>query len=121
LSADQGNAYGQNNYGHCLERGRGIPIDLTEAARYYKLSADQGDACGQHNYGHCLEQGRDISIDLIEAAVVVSSSNTSRVIDWFIRSMFDRPAVFFLSAPALLCAPPPRNGRKPRMHLEQFR
>jgi TPR repeat protein len=50
LSADQGNADGQCNYGCCLEHGRCIEKDLKLAAYYFKLSADQGNAGGQSNY-----------------------------------------------------------------------
>jgi TPR repeat protein len=44
LSADQGLACGQLNYGYCLETGIGIETDVEEAVKYYKLSADQGFA-----------------------------------------------------------------------------
>jgi TPR repeat protein len=44
LSADQGNAYGQCNYGVCLRDGDGVVMDKSLAAHYFKLSADQGDA-----------------------------------------------------------------------------
>jgi hypothetical protein len=56
--ADQGNGVGQFRYGHCLEYGKGIPVDLIEAARCFKLSADQGNPNGQFNYGVCLEYGK---------------------------------------------------------------
>jgi TPR repeat protein len=43
LSADQGNPFGQYNYGFCLTNGAGVERNLMEAAKYYKLSADQGN------------------------------------------------------------------------------
>jgi TPR repeat protein len=42
LSADQGDADAQFNYGHCLQNGLGIETNVEEAVKYYKLSADQG-------------------------------------------------------------------------------
>jgi TPR repeat protein len=65
LSADQGDAGGQSNYGFCLEHGRGVNMDLKMAAYYYKLSADQKDAAGQFNYGYCREKGKVVEKDLI--------------------------------------------------------
>jgi hypothetical protein len=67
LSADQAHADRQYNYDHCLEYGKGVSIDLNEAAKYYKLSGDQGNAAGQFAYGVCLEYGKGVSIDLNEA------------------------------------------------------
>ena len=42
IAADQGVPTAQLNYGYFLSRGFGVSVDLTEAARYYKLDADQG-------------------------------------------------------------------------------
>ena len=50
MAADQGDAVAQFNYGVCLYRGEGVPLDFSEAARYYKMAADQGSAA-QFNYG----------------------------------------------------------------------
>lgn len=36
-------AGGQCNYGHCLYRGFGVPKDLGQAVRSFKLPSDQGD------------------------------------------------------------------------------
>jgi TPR repeat protein len=44
LSAHQGFARVQFNYGVMLENGEGIPMDESLAANYFKLSADQGFA-----------------------------------------------------------------------------
>jgi serine/threonine protein kinase len=52
----------------CLEYGKGVSKDLSEAAKYYKLSADQCNSHGQNNYGSCLEYGKGVSKDLSEAA-----------------------------------------------------
>ena len=72
LSADQGNACGQYNYGYCLEHGKGVEKDVCEAARYFKLAArsfkmaDQGDADTQSNYDVCLEHGEGVEEDACE-------------------------------------------------------
>jgi TPR repeat protein len=59
LSADQGNARGQNNLGVFYRDGRGgLTKDDREAARLYKLSADQGDAYGQANLGVFYRDGQ---------------------------------------------------------------
>jgi hypothetical protein len=47
LSADQGDAMSQSNYGWCLDYGEGVAMDKVFAAHYYKLSADQGNMMGQ--------------------------------------------------------------------------
>jgi TPR repeat protein len=47
LSADQGHAAGQNNYGFALKYGEGVPKNLVESAKYLKLSADQGNAAAK--------------------------------------------------------------------------
>jgi TPR repeat protein len=48
--------------------GRGVPIDLLGAARYFKLAADQNHAQGQCTYGFCLVNGHGVPSDLVEAA-----------------------------------------------------
>jgi serine/threonine protein kinase len=66
--ADSGSAEAQFNYAVCLENGRGVAVDLKEAAKYYKMAADQGHASGQVNYGVCLKNGKGVAVDLKEAA-----------------------------------------------------
>jgi serine/threonine protein kinase len=56
MSADQGNALGQNSYGLCLENGEGVAKNLSEAARYYKMSADHGDERAAERYRLCLQE-----------------------------------------------------------------
>jgi len=55
------------NYSVCLEFGLGVPANVTEAAKYYKLSADQDNPIGQSNYGCCLAIGRGVSQNLSAA------------------------------------------------------
>jgi serine/threonine protein kinase len=68
VQADAGDPIAQCTYGFYLENGTGVPKDLKEAVRYYKLSADQGNAYGQNNYGRCLECATGVPKDLKEAA-----------------------------------------------------
>ena len=51
LSADQGNAFAQNNLGLRYANGEGVLKDEAEAVRWYRLSADQGNATAQNNLG----------------------------------------------------------------------
>jgi hypothetical protein len=44
LSANQKDSDGQWNYGRCLEKGRGTPMELCEAARCFKPLTDQGSS-----------------------------------------------------------------------------
>jgi TPR repeat protein len=67
LSADQGNADAQLNYGLCLRDGRGVGRDYVKAADYFKLSADQGNDEAQCNYGLCCLTGLGVSHNYSEA------------------------------------------------------
>jgi TPR repeat protein len=55
--ADQNDANAEYEYGCFLESGCGVAVDLTEAARYYKLAADQQHVRAVYKYGFCLENG----------------------------------------------------------------
>jgi TPR repeat protein len=55
-------------YGICLAEGRGVEIDVIEAAKYVKQAADQHYAAAQYEYGICLAKGQGVEIDLIGAA-----------------------------------------------------
>jgi TPR repeat protein len=58
MSAEQGNAFSQNNYGVCLEDDKCIAKRLSEALKYYKMSADQGNSLGQYNYGRFVRMAQ---------------------------------------------------------------
>jgi TPR repeat protein len=64
LSADQGDAGGQLNYGICLEHGSGVARDLEMAAHYYRLSANQGDLFAQCICAVWLHSGQGVAVDL---------------------------------------------------------
>jgi TPR repeat protein len=68
MAADQGFPDAQLNYGGALARGRGVPLDLHEAAHYFKLAADQGHSVAQFNYALALWKGNGIAVDLPGAA-----------------------------------------------------
>jgi hypothetical protein len=68
LSAEQGNARGQFNFGFCLEHGQGVAKDLVRAAEFYHLSAEQGNVEAQLQFGFCLEHGQGVPKDLVRAA-----------------------------------------------------
>ena len=46
-AADAGDAQAQVFLGDLFTRGKGVPKDLEEAARYFNLAAEQGDSDGQ--------------------------------------------------------------------------
>ena len=50
MSADQGNHYGQYDYGVCLFQGKGVSQNFEEAARCLKMSAAQGNADAKQLY-----------------------------------------------------------------------
>jgi TPR repeat protein len=51
-----------------LRNGDGVPKNVVESTKYYKLSADQGFASGQYAYGFALKNGEGVSKNLGEAA-----------------------------------------------------
>ena len=56
-AADQGNAHGQCQLGHCYRDGEGVAQDYEEAVKWWRKAADQGHADGQYNLGHCYGDG----------------------------------------------------------------
>jgi len=44
MAAEQGDASAQCNLGYMYEHGKGVPQDMTEAVRLYRLSAAQGNS-----------------------------------------------------------------------------
>jgi TPR repeat protein len=67
LSADQGNAWGQANYGRCLVHGIGRPVDVSAGAVSVKKAADRGLGLGQYTYGFLLEKGLGVEKDKVLA------------------------------------------------------
>ena len=55
--AEQGHASAQSNLGYLYENGLGVPIDLSEAMRWYRQSAEQGNSYSQTRLGYLFERG----------------------------------------------------------------
>ena len=62
-AAQNGDAHAQFSLGDMYRYGRGIPQDLKETLRYYKLSADQGNARAQSSLGYMYYKGEGVSQD----------------------------------------------------------
>jgi len=75
--ADQGNARAQNNLGVMYENGKGVPQNIAEAVRWYRLAAQQGYAGAQNNLGLIYAIGRGIRRDPIRAYMWFSLAATS--------------------------------------------
>jgi TPR repeat protein len=54
--------------------GIGVHIDMSEAARYFKLAADSGDTRGQCAFGRCLENGLGVPANWGEAVRYLQSA-----------------------------------------------
>jgi hypothetical protein len=54
-------------HGYCLQDGIGVPINESEATKYFKLAADQNDANAQYLYGFALLSGGGVTADHTEA------------------------------------------------------
>jgi TPR repeat protein len=59
-SAEQGNAKGQTNLGHCYSNGIGVEQDLEKAAYWTRKAAEQGLARAQNNLGDYYENGKGV-------------------------------------------------------------
>jgi len=65
--AEQGDARAQNNLGVMYENGKGVPQNIAEAVKWYRLAAGQGYAGAQNNLGLIYAIGRGIRRDPIRA------------------------------------------------------
>jgi cell division septation protein DedD len=70
-AAEKGNADAQYNLGQIYKLGRGVPVDMVEAEKWYRLAALQGHDLGEANYGMMLfENGkREAAVPWLERAV----------------------------------------------------
>jgi hypothetical protein len=69
--AEQGklrNAREQYELGRMYYEGKGVALDLTEAAKWYRESASQGNADAQLRLGRMYQYGNGVALDLVEAA-----------------------------------------------------
>jgi TPR repeat protein len=56
-----------NNIGNLHHYGRGVPQDVVEAMRWYRLAADKGSANGEFNLGVLYATGQGIDRDPAQA------------------------------------------------------
>ena len=75
--AEQGNARAQNNLGVMYENGKGVPQNIPEAVKWYRLAAQQGYAGAQNNLGLIYAIGRGIQRDPLRAYMWFSLAATS--------------------------------------------
>ncbi len=65
--AEQGDAEALNVLGNAFSQGEGVPQDLAEAVRLYRLSAERGHTPAHFNLGMAYELGRGFAPDLAAA------------------------------------------------------
>ena len=65
--ADRNDARGQYALGVMHDMGEGVPENLEEAAKWYRLAAEQGNKDAQNNLGVLLENGDGVSRNYEEA------------------------------------------------------
>ena len=66
-TAEQGNAYAQNNVGLLYQYGQGVPQDFAQALEWYRKAADQGNALAQANLGNLYANGQGVPQDYVQA------------------------------------------------------
>ncbi len=66
--ADEGDDRAQSILGRMYWRGRGVPRDDVEAARWFRSAAEHGNAAAQLNLGNMYADGNGVPQDYTEAA-----------------------------------------------------
>ncbi|WP_246775237.1 tetratricopeptide repeat protein [Bradyrhizobium diazoefficiens] len=66
--AERGNAAAQTYLGFLFETGRGVPMNYTEAAMWYRRAAEQGDSRAQYSLGLLYDRGQGVPQDIVEAS-----------------------------------------------------
>ncbi|MFQ5619277.1 MAG: SPOR domain-containing protein [Rhodospirillales bacterium] len=66
-AAEQGSVVAQVNLAAMYYKGKGVPRNDAEAAKWYRKAADQGDAVAQNNIGLMYDNGRGVPQDYGEA------------------------------------------------------
>lgn len=66
--AERGNAPAQTYLGFLFETGRGVPMNYTEAAMWYRRAAEQGDSRAQYSLGLLYDRGQGVPQDIVEAS-----------------------------------------------------
>ena len=67
--AEQGDAQAQTYMGVLYERGKGVPQDYAESAKWYRLASEQGKADAQNYLGDMYRKGNGVSQDYAQAAI----------------------------------------------------
>jgi len=75
--ADEGNAAAQFNLGQMYRLGQGIPSNVVEAARWYRLAAAQGDAQSQYNLGVMYYNAQGVPRNFVFSHMWLTLSATS--------------------------------------------
>ena len=65
--AEQGDAAAQYNLGVSYNNGDGVPLDKTEAVKWYRMAAEQGYAKAQYHLGMMYASGYGVPKDDVEA------------------------------------------------------
>jgi TPR repeat protein len=65
--ASQSSAVGCACYGWCCQKGRGVPVNFTEAAELFEMAAACENADGENGFAICLERGLGIEKDMQQA------------------------------------------------------
>ena len=66
-AAEQGDAWGQDDYGCMFLYGTGVERDYKTALEWFKKSADQGFAEGQYDLGRMYHYGLGVEQDYAKA------------------------------------------------------
>ena len=61
--AEQGNAKAQTNLGDMYRFGEGVPVNATEAVKWYRKAAEQGAALAQYNLGLKYQRGLVVGVN----------------------------------------------------------
>ena len=75
--AESGDSFAQFSMGQLSESGTGVPKNVREAARWYKLAADAGQTDAMTNLGFLHEQGRGVPQDYKEAIRLYATAATA--------------------------------------------
>ena len=65
--AEQGDATAQFNLAVMYHKGKGVPQDYAEAAKWYRKAAEQGHADAQYNLGNMYGKGQGVPQDYVQA------------------------------------------------------
>jgi len=66
--AEQNNAAAEAILGRLYARGRGVPVDEAEAAKWFRRAAEHGSASARFNLGNLYTEGKGVPQDYSEAA-----------------------------------------------------